>query len=419
MSYKIISSLITIAFFILVDLYVYQAFKEVVKNSSEKVKKTVFWLHWSLSGLAIGAIFLYRFGIPELVPGSWRSVILVGLFLDYISKTFGVLVLLIDDIIRGGKWITRRFRGNQKAITETPEGKGISRSEFLTKTAVIGTILPVATLSFGILSGAHDYRIRRRTVRLKNLPHSFDGIKIAQISDIHSGSFFDKKSVKGGVDLLMGEKPDLVFFTGDLVNRETAEVNDYVPVFEKIKATLGVYSTMGNHDYGDYRSWPSEKARQQNILDLHEAHRLMGWDILLNEHRIIKEGNDQLAIIGVENWGAGRFSKYGNLEKAYKGTEEAPTKLLLSHDPSHWDAQIRPQYGDIDMTFAGHTHGFQFGVEIGNFRWSPSQYIYKQWADLYREGEQYLYVNRGFGYIGYPGRVGILPEITIIELKKA
>lgn len=419
MSYKIISSLITIAFFILVDLYVYQAFKEVVKNSSEKVKKTVFWLHWSLSGLAIGAIFLYRFGIPELVPGSWRSVILVGLFLDYISKTFGVLVLLIDDIIRGGKWITRRFRGNQKAITETPEGKGISRSEFLTKTAVIGTILPVATLSFGILSGAHDYRIRRRTVRLKNLPHSFDGIKIAQISDIHSGSFFDKKSVKGGVDLLMGEKPDLVFFTGDLVNRETAEVNDYVPVFEKIKAPLGVYSTMGNHDYGDYRSWPSEKARQQNILDLHEAHRLMGWDILLNEHRIIKEGNDQLAIIGVENWGAGRFSKYGNLEKAYKGTEEAPTKLLLSHDPSHWDAQIRPQYGDIDMTFAGHTHGFQFGVEIGNFRWSPSQYIYKQWADLYREGEQYLYVNRGFGYIGYPGRVGILPEITIIELKKA
>ncbi|HBH22149.1 MAG TPA: metallophosphatase [Cytophagales bacterium] len=419
MSYKIISSLITIAFFILVDLYVYQAFKEVVKNSSEKVKKTVFWLHWSLSGLAIGAIFLYRFGIPELVPGSWRSVILVGLFLDYISKTFGVLVLLIDDIIRGGKWISRRFRGNQKAITETPEGKGISRSEFLTKTAVIGTILPVATLSFGILSGAHDYRIRRRTVRLKNLPHSFDGIKIAQISDIHSGSFFDKKSVKGGVDLLMGEKPDLVFFTGDLVNRETAEVNDYVPVFEKIKAPLGVYSTMGNHDYGDYRSWPSEKARQQNILDLHEAHRLMGWDILLNEHRIIKEGNDQLAIIGVENWGAGRFSKYGNLEKAYKGTEEAPTKLLLSHDPSHWDAQIRPQYGDIDMTFAGHTHGFQFGVEIGNFRWSPSQYIYKQWADLYREGEQYLYVNRGFGYIGYPGRVGILPEITIIELKKA
>ncbi len=419
MSYKIISSLITIAFFILVDLYVYQAFKEVVKNSSEKVKKTVFWLHWSLSGLAIGAIFLYRFGIPELVPGSWRSVILVGLFLDYISKTFGVLVLLIDDIIRGGKWISRRFRGNQKAITETPEGKGISRSEFLTKTAVIGTILPVATLSFGILSGAHDYRIRRRTVRLKNLPHSFDGIKIAQISDIHSGSFFDKKSVKGGVDLLMGEKPDLVFFTGDLVNRETAEVNDYVPVFEKIKAPLGVYSTMGNHDYGDYRSWPSEKARQQNILDLHEAHRLMGWDILLNEHRIIKEGNDQLAIIGVENWGAGRFSKYGNLEKAYKGTEEAPTKLLLSHDPSHWDAQIRPQYGDIDMTFAGHTHGFQFGVEIGNFRWSPSQYIYKQWVDLYREGEQYLYVNRGFGYIGYPGRVGILPEITIIELKKA
>lgn len=409
--------LLTILLFILIDLYIYQAVKTVFNKAGSRIRKAIFWSHWSISVLGIGALLLFNFGIPAIVPGSWRSFIIVGLFIDYISKTFGILALLIDDIIRSGKWVYRKFA--KEEAHEKQSGKAISRSEFLAKTAIVGSAIPIATLGFGIISGAYDYRVRKRTVYLKNLPKSFDGLRIAQLSDIHSGSFFDKKAVKGGVDLLLQQKPDMIFFTGDLVNRETKEVNDYIPIFEKVKAPLGVFSTMGNHDYGDYREWPSEKARQQNILDLHEAHRIMGWDILLNENRILKEGGDQLAIIGVENWGVGRFSKYGDLNKAYQGTEEAATKLLLSHDPSHWDAQIRPQFSDIDVTFSGHTHGFQFGVEIGNFRWSPSQYIYKQWADMYQNKGQYLYVNRGYGFIGYPGRVGILPEITIMELKKA
>jgi hypothetical protein len=242
---------------------------------------------------------------------------------------------------------------------------------------------------------------------------------VVQISDIHTGSFFNRKAVAGGVDLINAQKADVVFFTGDLVNNQSSEAKPYLDIFKRVKADLGVYSTMGNHDYGDYRSWSSDQAKQQDVKNLHEMHGYMGWDLLLNENRFLKVDNEEIAILGLENWGAGRFSKYGDLPRTIKGTEETPFKILLSHDPSHWDAQVRPEYPDIDLQLAGHTHGMQFGIEIGDFRWSPSQYIYKQWADLYQEGDQFIYVNRGFGYIGYPGRVGILPEITVLELKRA
>ena len=219
--------------------------------------------------------------------------------------------------------------------------------------------------------------------------------------------------------MLLGQKPDIPFFTGDLVNNRSEEAKDYLDIFKRVKAPLGVFSVMGNHDYGDYTEWPSEAAKQKDIKKLHEMHAYMGYDLLLNENRTIKVDGEEIAILGCENWGAGRFSKYGDMSKTIEGTEEKPYKLLLSHDPSHWDAQIRPSYPDIDLMLAGHTHGMQFGVEIGDFRWSPVQYRYKQWADHYQEGDQSLYVNRGYGFIGYPGRIGILPEITILELKKA
>jgi uncharacterized protein len=211
----------------------------------------------------------------------------------------------------------------------------------------------------------------------------------------------------------------VIFFTGDLVNEETQEVDNYIHVFDKVKAPLGVFSITGNHDYGDYRIWSSTEAKQKNFQDLKTAHRLLGWDLLMNEHRFLRVDGEQLVVVGIENWGTGRFPKYGQLDKAYQGAEDIPFKVLLSHDPSHWDAQVRPEYPDIDLMLAGHTHGFQFGVEAAGIKWSPSQWIYKQWAGLYQEGQQYLYVNRGYGYIGYPGRIGILPEITVFELKKA
>jgi predicted MPP superfamily phosphohydrolase len=305
-----------------------------------------------------------------------------------------------------------------RGSTENLPGQSIPRSEFLAKTALVAATIPFGAMAYGVISGAHDYRVRRLTVKLPNLPKAFDGLKIGHLSDIHSGSFFNRTAVKGGVEMMMKEKPDMIFFTGDLVNNEASEVIDYIDIFNKLKAPHGVFSVTGNHDYGDYHQWNSIQAKQRNFKDLIQAHRLLGFNMLMNDHHFVEQGGEKIAVIGIENWGAGRFSKHGNLDKAYAGTEEAAVKLLLSHDPSHWDAQVRPLYPDIDITFAGHTHGFQFGVELGGIKWSPSQYIYKQWAGLYKEGKQHLYVNRGFGFLGYPGRIGMPPELTVIELKR-
>ena len=251
------------------------------------------------------------------------------------------------------------------------------------------------------------------------MSRSFDGIRLAQVSDIHSGSFWNKTAVQGGVEMLLGEKPDVIAFTGDLVNNETTEVKDYIDVFNKLRAPLGVFSVTGNHDYGDYRAWNTKAEKEENFRNLIQAHKALGFRLLKNENEILNVDGEQLAIVGIENWGAGRFSKYGKLDAALEGTSDVSTKILLSHDPSHWDAQVRNHNQHIDLTLSGHTHGFQFGVEIGGFKWSPSQYIYKQWAGLYEEHDHQLYVNRGFGYLGYPGRVGIPPEITILELVRA
>ncbi|HEY5826437.1 MAG TPA: metallophosphoesterase [Cyclobacteriaceae bacterium] len=401
-------------FFLVVDAYVFQAVVNVSKDWSVLWKSIVRYGFWVPTILSIAALLWWAFDDPYRVSANVRNWIITGLVATYFSKMFGVIVLFIDDIQRGVRWVVHQF---QKTPESLP-GEGITRSDFLSKTALAVTALPMGAFAYGIISGAHDYRIRRVTINLPNLPKSFDGIRIGQVSDIHSGSFWNKTAVKGGVEMLMKEKPDLIFFTGDLVNNEASEVKEYLPIFEKLKAPLGVYSVTGNHDYGDYKAWSSPSEKEKNFRDVVNANKQMGYDILMNENRIIKQGGDKIAIIGIENWGT-KFSKHGKLDEAYKGTDEAAVKLLLSHDPTHWDAQVRPNYKDIDVAFAGHTHGFQFGVEIAGIRWSPVQYVYKQWGGLYKEDNQYLYVNRGFGYIGYPGRVGMPPEITIFELKSA
>ena len=216
----------------------------------------------------------------------------------------------------------------------------------------------------------------------------------------------------------MAEKADLIIFSGDLVNNQATEMENYMDVFSKVKAPMGVYSTFGNHDYGDYVSWPIDGVtKEQNLKDLAKVHAGLGWRLLMNEHVALEKNGEEIALIGIENWSnKARFPKYGDMAKACAGTEKYAFKMLISHDPSHWDAQVRPQYSDIDLMFSGHTHGMQFGIEIPGFKWSPVQYVYKEWAGLYEEAKQKLYVNRGFGFIGYPGRVGILPEITVIEL---
>lgn len=405
-----------VAFFLLIDWYFFQGILVVSKSWSPTTKAVVRYGFWVPTFLAIIAMLWWTFDDPYRYSANFRNWIITGMVGLYFSKIIGILFLLADDVQRAVRWMAKAFyKGPENALP----GEVISRSEFMSKAALIASAVPLGAFTYGIISGAHDYRVRRVTVTLPNLPASFDGIKLGQLSDIHSGSFFNKTAVKGGVEMMMNEKPDIILFTGDLVNNESSEVKEYIDVFNKLKAPLGVYSVTGNHDYGDYKGWATKEAKAQNFKDLIEAHRLLGFRLLMNENHLIEQSGEKIAILGIENWGGGRFAKYGKLDEAYAGTEEAATKILLSHDPSHWDAQVRKNYSDIDLALAGHTHGFQFGVEIGGFKWSPSQYAYKQWAGLYQEGSQYLYVNRGFGYLGYPGRVGMPPELTIIELKRA
>jgi uncharacterized protein len=413
---KLIAIFFIILILLLIDLYVYQAVLTIVSDWSVTGKSVARYFYWGLTAVAVIALLWYSFANPFInsrVPV--RSFILVGIVAIYLSKVFAIIFILIDDLQRGVRWIVQQFNRGASGLP----GEGIPRSEFLAKTAMIAASVPFGLMTYGIISGAHDYRVRRVSLKLPNLPKAFDGMTIGQISDIHSGSFFNKTAVKGGVEMLMKQKPDVIFFTGDLVNNESSEVTEYFDIFNKLKAPLGVFSITGNHDYGDYRNWNSIAEKRLNFQNLIKAHKLLGYDLLMNEHRFIEIGGEKIAVIGNENWGAGRFAKYGKLDEACAGTEDAPVKLLLSHDPSHWDAQVRLNHPDIDVMFAGHTHGFQFGVQIGKFKWSPVQYVYKQWADLYKEGNQYLYVNRGFGFIGYPGRVGMPPELTVFELKRS
>ena len=405
-----------------IDWYVWQALRFVIRNFSQPTQKWITWGYWSFTSLTLFAYVMMQFLPADFFNRINRTFIIAGIAIPYLSKLLVVFFLLIDDARRLVQWIVSYFVPSVAPVPVDPVDPAapkIPRSEFLETTALVAGSALMGTFAFGILSGAHDYRIRRVKVPLKNLPKAFHGMKIAQLSDIHSGSFFNKTAVKGGVEMLMKEKPDIAFFTGDLVNDRAVEVKDYINIFDKVKAPLGVHSTLGNHDYGDYFQWSSQQEKNQNLANLKKAHELLGWNLMLDENRAIRVDNEEIGLIGIQNWGAGNFAKYGNLEKAYQGTDQFPVKILLSHDPSHWRAQVLPKYDDIDLAFAGHTHGMQFGIEVAGIKWSPVQYRYKEWAGLYKENDQYLYVNRGFGYLGYPGRVGILPEITIVELVRA
>ncbi|RYZ97924.1 MAG: metallophosphoesterase [Sphingobacteriaceae bacterium] len=372
-------------------------------------------LFYSITVLLVIGLFLSVF---VKVNVGLRAAVLLLFFLQLIPKTTFILFIFIDDIRR---FITRAIRKKPK---NTPSNKtehdlpAMPRSAFLMKAGIIAAAVPLGAMAYGSTSSVYDYRIRRRKLYLPNLPKAFDGMTVGQISDIHSGSFYNKKAVLGGVEMLMSEKAEVIFFTGDLVNDMTSEMRNYQDIFSKVKAPLGVYSILGNHDYGDYCWWPDAAAKQKNLDDLIITHKNMGWDLLMNTNRRLKVDGEEIGILGVENWGSlSRFPKYGRMDLAVKNTDDLPVKLLLSHDPSHWRKQVLPDYPQIDAMFAGHTHGMQFGVQTESFQWSPIKYLYKEWAGLYREANQQLYVNVGYGFVGATGRIGILPEITIFELK--
>lgn len=401
--------------FLLADFYLIGGVRAGLKKWKFARSRAFTRLYWMISAGFIAGVFISIFRHMGL---GIRSVFLLGFFLMAIGKLMFLPFVLIDDIRRLIIWFKKKTQKEEKPARQ-PGPYDIPRSEFLMKAGLLAGSIPLGGLVYGTISGVYDYQVKHRTLYLPNLPKAFDGIKLGQISDIHSGSFYNKRAVTGGVDLLMKEKPDFIFFTGDLVNSRTSEMNGYQDIFNKVKAPLGVYSSLGNHDYGDYANWPTQQAWDKNFQDILDTHKNMGWDLLRNENRRLKVNGEEIGILGVENWGSlSRFPKRGRLDLATKNTNDLPVKLLLSHDPSHWRAQVL-DYPDIDVMFSGHTHGMQFGIQTEQFQWSPIQYIYKEWAGLYREGKQQLYVNVGYGFLGYPGRLGMLPEITIFELKAA
>jgi uncharacterized protein len=398
---------------LLLDFYVFQIIKLVSQSAGPRTRSIIYVSYWAISVLALIVLFLLP--LFENFPRSVRSTIFaitIGLFL---CKLIASVFFLVDDIRRGIQWLTGKLFFNNTEGEEIESG-GVSRSVFLSwfGLAVGGSLF--TSLIYGF-SNKYNYKVKRVSLKYPNLPESFKGLKIAQLSDIHSGSFTDKAAVQRGVEKVLSLKPDIILFTGDLVNNTAEEMVNYVDVFGQLKAPMGVYSILGNHDYGDYHNWPDLHSKKRNLDHLKEIHRQMGWRLLLDEHVPLEKESQQIALIGIQNWSAlKRFPKYGNLTKAYEGAKKYPFKILMSHDPTHWDAEVRTKFPDIDLMLAGHTHGMQFGVEIPWFKWSPVQYVYKQWMGLYEEGTQKLYINRGYGFIGYPGRVGILPEITLIEL---
>ncbi len=398
------------------DFYFFQAVKNVSQNLSPKAKTILYGIYWSITILAVIGFLLFVYTEQSYLGRKVRTYlfsIIIGLFL---AKMVALVFFLVDDLRRGIQWFAGKLFFNNTDLEGT-NGEGISRSVFLSWLGIAAGSTLFGSLIYGY-SNQYRYHINKIKLAFDNLPASFKGMRIIHISDVHSGSFMDKKAVQHGVDMIMKEGADMILFTGDLVNDKATEMKEYMDVFNQLKAPMGVFSILGNHDYGDYVQWPIEGvSKEQNLINLKKVHADLGWRLLMNEYVALEKNGEAIALLGIENWSnKARFPKHGRMDLAHAGTEKYPFKILMSHDPSHWDAQVKTNYPDVDLMLSGHTHGMQFGIEIPGFKWSPIQYVYKQWGGLYEATKQKLYVNRGFGFLGYPGRVGVLPEITVIEL---
>ncbi|RXM40986.1 phosphoesterase [Chryseobacterium sp. CH21] len=395
--------LIIAGIFLFLEVYIYQAVRTLTDN---------FWIrigYWVIS-LVVYGIFAYEVTHYQRSDRSMvRAQIMISLFLIFIlPKIFVVLFLLIDDIIRTGGYLIGFAKPTENFFPE--------RRKFLSLVGLGMSGVLSALFIDGITFGKYRHKVRRVRVNFANLPKSFKGYKIIQISDVHSGSFSDPGKLQHAIELINEQKPDLVLFTGDMVNNVADEFKPFIPLFSKIKAKDGKLAVLGNHDYGDYVNWESPDAKKKNLDTLIGYEKQAGFDMLRNEHRVIEKNGEKLYILGVENWGLKPFPQFGKIDDALKGVPESATKILMSHDPTHFDYVVKKHPANIHLTLSGHTHGMQFGLDLKNVKWSPVQYRYPKWADLYESEGKLLYVNRGFGVLGYPGRVGVLPEITLFEL---
>jgi len=375
---------------VVADIYFSQAVETLTANNFILIG------YWSLDVILIaGFVSLTRFRNTRMI--AWLMALTL---LTLIPKIFALPVLLIEDITR----VFRHFP---------------PRAAWVSELAMLIAAIPFIGLIYGMTDGRHHYKVHRKTLRFKDLPDEFDGFTITQLSDIHAGSFTSKKGVEKGISMVNKQKSDVILFTGDLVNNQAAEMEPWINTFAKLTAPMGKYSVLGNHDYGDYMQWENEDKKEANLVRLKNVHKDIGFKLLLNESTQIKKDGQSIALIGVENWGKGGFHKYGSLTKATANVSDSEFKVLMSHDPSHWEAKTLEHEKHIDLALAGHTHGMQFGIELFGFQWSPVKYVYPQWAGLYERNGKYLYVNRGFGFLGFKGRIGIWPEIAVLTLKKA
>ena len=379
---------------ILADIYFFKAVETLTSNS------VILWGYWLIDLLlATGFAFLMARGRAGRSPANLIAALMAGTLLAFVPKILAMPILLVEDV-------TRLFRSFPP------------RTIWVSELAVFVAVFVFISLLYGMTGGRHRYKVHRVTLKFDDLPKRFDGFTITQLSDIHAGSFSSRKGVEKGISLVNKQNSDLILFTGDLVNNKASEMEPWMETFAKLKASFGKYSVLGNHDYGDYTSWESEEAKITNLARLKEVHGEIGFKLLLNNSVQIKKDGEAIALIGVENWGKGGFHKYGSLTKAAANVGDDEFKILMSHDPSHWEAKTLEHDKHINLALAGHTHGMQFGIELFGFQWSPVKYMYPQWAGLYQRNGKYLYVNRGFGFLGFKGRLGIWPEITVITLKK-
>ncbi len=401
--------IIFVVIYVVLGMYTLQALRTLTRYP------WVYYVFMLLSLLVLGN-FIYQFTMGES-PGRVLSVpksYAFGLLLAMLAfKSITIIFLFSEDIFRF------LAGGYQRLFGEAKEFSLPERRRFLSAIAMGIAALPFSALLYGMIKGKYNFKVLKYELEFDDLPENFNGYRITQISDVHSGSFDNREKIEYAIDLINQQQSDILLFTGDMVNNKAEEMYPWKDLFSTLEAKDGKFSVLGNHDYGDYVDWETEEAKSNNLKDLKELQKEMGFDLLLNESRYLQKGSDKIALIGVENWGRGGFKKAGDLRKAVADIDQGDFKILMSHDPSHWEDEVLKDDYHYHLTLSGHTHGMQFGIEIpGWVKWSPVKWRYKYWAGVYEELGQMINVNRGFGYLGYPGRVGIWPEITVITLKK-
>jgi uncharacterized protein len=413
----ILRIIIFLGIMFLLDWYAFQGVKMLTMRFSPRTRWWIHFVFWLLNNGILLAVVLGFYGLRvNLITFPTLMKVMGWMLTLFLPKLLFITFLFGEDIVRLFIGLWNKI---QSFFSDGPKEKYFpGRREFLSRIALGVAMIPAAGMIYGMWKGKYQYTVHREVLYFPDLPKNFDGFTITQVSDFHAGSFDNEEAVKKGIELAIKQKSDIYFFTGDLVNNIATEIIPFKEIFAAPTASFGKFSILGNHDYSDYIEWDSQQEKDQNLVDLKKHHADMGYRLLLNEATKIEKDGEYITLIGVENWGSGGFKKAGDLEKALRGVDKESFKILLSHDPSHWEGQVIDHPTHIHLTLSGHTHGMQFGIEVGGFKWSPVKYRYPQWAGLYEQNNKYIYVNRGFGFLGFPGRVGIWPEITVIELRR-